>query len=147
MQAPEWNREDRAGSLEKWIEELNAEARKQFLEAGSHIEIFFLFNDDGLMEVVPIVGMEKDEIVAELKKMLSERDGYAFIHISEGTMRNMDSADKADMLLVHAESREGVSMAWCSTVAMRGEEKLLLDSVRIDGDKLAGRFAHIFSDL
>jgi hypothetical protein len=49
--------------------------------------------------------------------------------------------------MVHAESREGVSMAWCSTVAMRGEEKLLLDSVRIDGDKLAGRFAHIFSDL
>lgn len=147
MQAPEWNRQDRAGSLEKWIEELNAEARRQFLEAGTHIEIFFLFNDEGLMEVVPIVGKEKDEIVSELKKMLVERDGYAFIHISEGTMRHMDTADKADMLFVHAESREGLSMAWCSTVATRGEEKLLLDPVRIDGDKLAGRFAHIFQSL
>ncbi len=147
MQAPEWDRKDRAGSLEKWIEMLNAEARRQFLEAGTHVEIFFLFNDEGIMEVIPIVGMEKDEIVAELKKMLSKRDGYAFIHISEGTMRHMDTADKADMLLVHAESREGLSMAWCSTVAKRGEEKLLLDPVRIEGDKLAGCFAHIFEDL
>ena len=147
MEAPEWNGQDKAGSLEQWIQELNEEARRQFLEAGTHVELFFLFNDEGLMEVVPIVGMEKDEIVAALKKMLSERDGYAFIHISEGTMRHMDTADKADMLLVHAESRDGLSVAYCSTVAMRGEEKLLLDAVKVDGEKLGGRFAHIFKDL
>ena len=147
MQTPEWNEQDKAGSLGQWIEELNGEARRQFLEAGTHVEIFFLFNDEGLMEVVPIAGMEKDEIVRELKKILSERDGYAFIHISEGTLRHMDTADKADMLLVHAESRDGLSLAWCSTVVLRGEEKLLLDAVKIDGEKLAGRFAHIFEGL
>ena len=62
-------------------------------------------------------------------------------------MRHMDTADQADMLLVHAESRDGLSVAWCSTVALRGEEKLLLDAVKIDGEKLDGRFAHIFQDL
>ncbi|MEN8254319.1 MAG: hypothetical protein ABFR33_02510 [Verrucomicrobiota bacterium] len=147
MQPPEWNGQDRKGSLAQWIEMLNEEARRQFLEAGTHVEIFFLFNDEGLMEVVPIAGMEKDDIVRELKKMLAERDGYAFIHISEGTMRHMDTADKADMLLVHAESRDGLSAAWCSTVAMQGEKKLLLDAVKVDGEKLAGRFAHVFRDL
>ena len=147
MHAPEWNGQDKAGSLEQWINMLNAESRRQFLEAGTHIEIFFVFNDEGLMEVVPIVGMEKDEIVSELKKMLAERDGYAFIHISEGTMRHMDTADKADVVLVQAESREGLSVAYMSTVAMRGEEKLLLDAVKVDGTKLAGRFANIFQDL
>ncbi len=147
MQAPEWNGQDREGSLRQWIEILNEEARRQFLEAGTHVEIFFLFNEDGLMEVIPIAGMEKDDIVRALKKMLAERDGYAFIHISEGTMRHMDTADKADMLLVHAENRDGLSIAWCSTVVQRSEEKLLLDAVKIDGEKLTGRFAHIFRDL
>jgi hypothetical protein len=144
MQAPEWNGHDRKGSLNQWIEMLNEEARRQFLEAGTHVEIFFIFNDEGLMEVVPIAGMEKDDIVRELKKMLVERDGYAFIHISEGIMRHMDTADEADMLLVHAESRDGLAMAYCSTVATRNEEKLLLDAVKLDGAKLEGRFANIF---
>ncbi|RKX36716.1 MAG: hypothetical protein DRP64_18230 [Verrucomicrobia bacterium] len=147
MQAPEWNTQDKTESLTQWIETLNEEARRQFLEAGTHVEVFFLFNDEGLMEVVPIAGMEKDDIVRELKKMLTERDGYAFIHISEGTMRHMDSVDEADMLLVHAESRDGLSVAYMSTVALRGEEKLLLDAVKLDGEKLEGRFAHIFQDL
>ena len=144
MQAPKWNGQDKAGSLEQWIDMLNEEARRQFLEAGTHVEIFFVFNDEGLMEVIPIAGMEKDDIVRELKIMLAERDGYAFIHISEGTMRHMDTADKADMLLVHAESRAGLSMAYCSTVTTRGEEKMLLDAVEIEGKKLEGRFANIF---
>ena len=147
MQAPEWNTQNKAQSLTQWIDVLNEEARRQFLEAGTHVEIFFLFNDEGLMEVVPIAGMEKDEIVRELKKMLAERDGYAFIHISEGTMRHMDTADQADMLLVHAESRDGLSAAYMSTVAIRGKEKLLLDAVKVDGEKLAGRFAHVFKNL
>ena len=147
MQAPEWNGQDRNGSLTQWIDMLNEEARRQFLEAGTHVEIFFLFNDEGLMEVVPIAGMEKDDIVRELKKRLVERDGYAFIHISEGIMRHMDTADKADMLLVHAESRDGLSTAYCSTVAMRDEEKLLLDALKLDGAKLEGRFTNIFADL
>lgn len=146
MQAPEWNGQDKAGSLAQWIEMLNVEARRQFLEAGTHVELFFLFNEEGIMEVIPIAGMEKDEIVRELKKRLTERDGYAFIHISEGTMRHMDTADQADMLLVHAESRDGLSVAWCSTVAMQGEKKLLLDAVKIDGEKLEGRFVHVFQD-
>ncbi len=147
MQAPEWNGQDKSGSLAQWIEMLGEEARRQFLEAGTHVEIFFVFNDEGLMEVVPIAGMEKDDIVRELKKMLTERGGYAFIHISEGTMRHMDSAAEADLLMVHAESRDGLSEAYMSTVALRGEEKLLLDAVKVDGEKLDGRFAHIFRNL
>jgi hypothetical protein len=147
MQPLEWDAQDPAGSLVRWTDSLNEEARRQFLDAGTHLEIFFLFNGEGLMEVIPVVGMDKDDIVRELKQILAERDGYAFIHISEGTMRLMDSADKADMLLVHAESRDGLSVAYMSTVAMRGEEKLLLDTVKVDGKKLEGRFANIFQGL
>jgi hypothetical protein len=147
MQPLEWDAQDPAGSLVRWTDSLNEEARRQFLDAGTHLEIFFLFNGEGLMEVIPVVGMDKDDIVRELKQILAERDGYAFIHISEGTMRLMDSADKADMLLVHAESRDGLSVAYMSTVAMRGEEKLLLDAVKVDGKKLAGRFVNIFQGL
>lgn len=144
MQPPLWNRQDKQASLKAWIELLNEEARRQFLEAGTHVEIFFIYNDEGLIEVVPIAGMEKQEIVRELKKMLIDRKGYAFIHISEGTMRHMDRADEAEMLLLHAESRDGLSIAYCNTVVLRGEEKLLLDPVKLDGAELNGRFAHIF---
>jgi hypothetical protein len=159
MEPLEWDAQDPSGSLERWADRLNEEARRQFLEAGTHIEIFFVFNETGLMEVVPIMGVEKDDIVRELKSMLDERDGYAFIHISEGTARHMDHAPlceqvgalqdsgEVDMLLVHAESREGLSVVYCNTVALRGDEKLLLDPVKIDGHKLSGRFVHIFKDL
>lgn len=144
MEAPTWKREDRQGSLKNWIKELNEEARCQFLQSGTHLEIFFVFNDEGLMELVPIVGMDKDDAVRTLKKMLAERDGYAFIHIAEATARAMDSADQADALLVHAESREGLSEAWLSTVVLKGEEKMLLDAVRVDGSQIAGRYAGLF---
>ena len=144
MNAPEWDSQDKQGSLTKWIEMLNAEARRQFLEAGTHLEIFFLFNDEGIMEVIPIVGMEKDDIVRELKKMLSERNGYAFIHIAEATAKAMDSAAEADSLLLHSESRDGLSTAWFSTVVQKGEEKLLMDAVQVDGSKLKGNFTGIF---
>ena len=147
MQAPEWNNQNKAESLEAWIDVLNTEARRQFLEAGTHVEIFFLFNNEGLMEVIPIAGMEKNEIVRELKKMLSERNGYAYIHISEGTMKHLDTADEADLLRVHAASRDGLGVAYCSTVAQRGEEKLLRDAIQVDGEKLDGRFTRIFQDL
>jgi hypothetical protein len=146
MTAPDWNKADKAGSLQQWIELLNNEARRQFLEAGTHLEIFFIFGDEGLMEVVPIVNMDKDDVVHELKKMLNERNGYAFIHIAEATAQHMDSAAVSDMLLVHAESRDDISLAYCSTVALQGEKKLLLDAVKIDGSKLAGRFAGIFKE-
>jgi hypothetical protein len=144
MEAPEWNKEDQEGSLKQWIGVLNAEARRQFLLSGTHIEIFFLFNEDGLMEVIPVIGMEKDEMVRELKKMLRERNGYAFIHIAEATARHLDTADQADSLLVHAESRDGFSTALFSTVVLRGDEKLLMDAVPVDGSKLNGRFTGIF---
>lgn len=144
MNPPDWNTLDKPGSLQQWIDVLNTEARRQFLEAGTHVEIFFIFGDEGLVEVVPIVGMDKDDVVRDLKKMLDERDGYAFIHIAEATAQHMDSADASDLLLVHAESREGLSVACCSTVVLQGEKKLLLDVVRVDGSKLDGRFAGIF---
>ena len=144
MTPPDWNTLDQPGSLQQWIDVLNTEARRQFLEAGTHVEIFFIFGNEGLMEVVPIVDMNKDDVVHELKKMLDERDGYAFIHIAEATAQHMDSAAASDLLLVHAESRDGVSVACCSTVVLQGEKKLLLDTVRVDGSKLDGRFAGIF---
>jgi hypothetical protein len=144
MTAPDWNTLDKPGSLQQWIDVLNNEARRQFLEAGTHVEIFFIFGDEGLIEVVPIVGMDKDDVVRDLKKMLDERDGYAFIHIAEATAQHMDSAAAAEMLLVHAESRDGVSVACCSTVVLQGEKKLLLDDVRVAGSKLDGRFAGLF---
>ena len=144
MTAPDWNTSDKPGSLRQWIELLNHEARRQFLEAGTHVEIFFIFGDEGLMEVVPIVGMDKDDVVSALKKMLDERNGYAFIHIAEATAKHMDSAAESDMLLVHAESRDGISVACCSTVVLQGEKKLLLDAVTVDGSKLNGRFTGMF---
>jgi hypothetical protein len=147
MDAPDWHSDDKAGSLQVWVTALTEEARRQYLTAGTHIEIFFVFNEDGLEEVVPVAGMDKDAAVAALKQLLIERQGYAFIHISEGTARHMDSSDEADILIVHAESRDGFSVAYVSTVVRRGEEKLLLDTVKVDGARLGGRFCGIFQTL
>lgn len=147
MKAPDWNSDDKAGSLQVWVTALTEEARRQYLTVGTHVEIFFVFNNEGLAEVMPVAGMDKDSIVVSLKQLLIDRQAYAFIHISEGTARHMDSADEADILIVHAESREGISVAYVSTVARRGEEKLLLDAVKVDGARLGGRFCGLFRKL
>lgn len=147
MNAPQWNTNDKQGSLRQWIETLNEEARRQFLEAGTHIEIFFIFGAEGLIKIVPVVGMEKDDVVGELKHTLAENNGYAFIHIAEAQAQNMDSADEADMLFVHAESRDGLSVAYCSVVVLQDGKKMLLDAVELDGAKLGGRFTGIFDAL
>jgi hypothetical protein len=146
MNAPEWNTEDKQGSLNQWIDMLNAEARRQFLEAGTHIEIFFIFNESGLMDIAPAAGLDKEQIVAGLKQTLAEKNGYAYIHLVEASAKVLDSAAVADSLLVHAESRDGLSTAWFSTVVKRGEEKLLLDAVQVDGSKLKGRLTGIFEN-
>jgi hypothetical protein len=147
MEAPEWNAEDRQGSLKSWIDMLSGEARRQFLEDGTHIEIFFIFNADGLMEIVPVAGMDREEAVRALKTILTERNGYAFIHISEADMELKDGSHRAGALMVHAESRDGFSVLCCSTVAERDGEKLLLDPVVLEGAKLDGRFAGVFRDI
>ncbi len=146
MNPPEWNTADKQGSLEKWIEMLNAEARRQFLNDGTHLEIFFLFNDEGLMNIAPIAGMEKEAILAGLKQTLAEKEGYAYIHIVEARAKALDSADEADSLLVIAETHDGFSKAWFHTVAMKGDEKLLMDAVEVAGSKLDGRFTGIFEN-
>lgn len=146
MNPPDWNINDKQGSFEKWIELLNAEARRQFLQDGTHLEIFFLFNNEGLMNIAPIAGMEKEEIIAGLKRTLNEKDGTAYIHIVEARAKTLDSADEADSLLVIAETRDGFSKAWFHTVVEKGAEKLLMDAIEVDGEKIKGRFTGIFEN-
>ncbi len=146
MNPPDWNKEDKQGSLNQWIKLLNAEARRQFLQDGTHLEIFFLFNDEGLMNIAPIAGMEKEEIISGLKKTLNEKDGYAYIHIVEATAKIMDRADEADSLLLISENRDDFSAAWFHTVVTKGDEKMLMDAVEVDGSKLDGRFTGIFKN-
>ena len=43
-----------------------------------------------------------------------------------------------------AESRDGFSKAWFKTVVKKGDEKMLMDAVEVDGSKLDGRFTGIF---
>ena len=63
---------------------------------------------------------------------------------TEATAKAINSEAEADSLLVIAESRDGFSKAWFHTVVQKGEEKLLMDAVEVDGSKLDGRFTGIF---
>jgi hypothetical protein len=47
---------------------------------------------------------------------------------------------------VIAETRDGFSKAWFHTVVKKGEEKLLMDAVEVDGARLKGRFTGIFEN-
>ena len=145
MNAPDWNPQDKPASLKGWVDMLLAETRRQFLSDGTHIEIFFLFNDDGLMNLAPISGMEKEEIIAGLKQTLRANDGYAYIHIVEAHTRAIDCAAEADSLLLIAESRDGYSKAILNTVVMKGDEKCLVDPVEIDESQLDGCFIGMFT--
>ena len=100
-------------------------------------------------DLVILLGYKEDDlsrITVFLDTDNNDKNGYAYIHIVEARAKAMDSADEADSLLVIAESRDGFSKAWFHTVAMKGNEKLLMDAVEVDGSKLDGRFTGIFEN-
>lgn len=151
MKKMPWSTECKLASLEVWVQALNEEARSQFLKAGTHVELLLVFSDSGPTTMLPVYRIGHDEAEARLKNLVSAQHAYAVAHIvccvvdlpvgpmddlhmrvsTEGWM-SAQHKSLAEILVVHAYSRDQSNMTFFNPVVRGGQQVMLMDSIRLD---------------
>ncbi|MFC1467327.1 hypothetical protein ACFLQY_01355 [Verrucomicrobiota bacterium] len=148
-----WQSDHKIESLEAWVQELNEEARLQFLKAGTHVELLLVFADTGPTTMLPVYRISHDEAEGRLKDLVFKQHAYAVAHIVSCVvnmpldlndnihMRVPDAkmdADKAgegsvaEILVVHAHSRDHSNITFFNPVVRGKDRVMLMDSIRLD---------------
>ena len=160
-----WDSADPSGSLIKYAEALNEHARSAFLEAGTHVQILFLFKPEGLGGVLPVTGpVDREATAKALKQHIRDEGIYGVIHIAEawaylpkrkndhtfkqiaqGEMRVTDlkKEDQSEVLMLYMSSREGASRIWLHPIVRHGE-KAELGEVIDTNAPAGGLFGRLF---
>ena len=136
-----------------------------FLEAGSHVEIYFLFSRDGkgtLIQVPP--GMDRETFMANFKGTMLKMGSYGVIQIAEvwtylpprpddHTFRQvlegeikvseLKPEDRTEALLVRYQSSDGTQCVWVNPIQRMPSGVSLGDAIEIQGEAL-GRFGSLF---
>lgn len=82
---PQWDGGKPEASLVRLWKCLHAQARKMFLEAGTHLEIVFIVGDDGTLQPQPIgPPMPRASIAQALREQIPDSPVCGLIHIGEG---------------------------------------------------------------
>ena len=138
MTCPEWNSNDpRASLLAQW-EFFHEHARQVFLKDATHLEILFIFADNGTMQPVPIAKpMTREAVSARLREQLPGSEVCGLIHIAEAwaylpkgpddhtrkqlelgemSVSSLRHEDKTEVLLVSLLSRDGDSLTWIDEI-------------------------------
>jgi len=145
---PEWNSNDPRGSLLAQWEFFHEHARRMFEKDGTHVEILFIFADDGTLQPVPIAApMTRADVSAQLREQNPGNQVYGLIHIAETwaylpdgpddhTLKQLEwgemsisslrSEDKTELLLVCLLSRDGDSMAWIDEIVREKDDRVRL---------------------
>ena len=136
-----------------------------FLEAGSHVEIYFLFSRDGkgtLIQVPP--GMDRETFMANLKGTMLKMGSYGVIQIAEvwtylpprpddHTFRQvlegeikvseLKPEDRTEALLVRYQSSDGTQCVWVNVIQRKPSGVSLAEPIELH-DKADGRFGSLF---
>ena len=153
MKKVPWQIDHKLESLEAWIHELNEEARMQFMKAGTHVELLLVFSDTGPTTMLPVYRISHDEAEGRLKDLVCEQHAYAVAHIvscvvnvpldmndnihmrvpdSEMDVDDDTGQSVAEILVVHAHSRDHSNITFFNPVVRGGERVMLMDAVRLD---------------
>lgn len=141
-------------------------ARTTFLTDGTHVELFFLFREDGSYSMgPPPPDMPKDQFVAVLRQRIRDDNNFGVVHILEawvyvprkpndhtwiqlmsGEMRMSDlkHEDKTESLLVHYKCRDGTQRAWISPIVRPKAGGVALGNALEMDETGEGRFASLF---
>ena len=156
MKKVPWKVDRKLESLEAWIHELNEEARVQFMKAGTHVELLLVFSDAGPTTMLPVYRISHDEAEGRLKALVLKEHAYAVAHIvackvdvpldpdddihlrvaegdvSEKNVVEDEEEHLAEILVVHAHSREPSNITFFSPVVRGQEEVLLMNTIRLN---------------
>ncbi len=152
VQQPNWNSADLNESLHKQAIFLHGMAREMFLKDGTHVELVFVFNEDGLMGTIPVEGESREEFQAQLKDYLKDEEIVGVVHIVEAWTRPLSSdhitkqlrcgemklselrpQDRQESLITCAMGRDKSVRTWVDAIIRSGETVTLGDSMDISG--------------
>lgn len=163
---PDWAPEDPAGSMRRTAEWFVEEARMNFLTDGTHVELYFLFKDDGSYSMgPPPPDMSKADFVEALRDRIRSDNTFGLVHIAEAwiyvpkrpgdhTARQLESGEmkvadlkreeRVETLVVRFECRDGDQRMWVSPIARPKTGGVALGDAVEMGDTVEGRFASLF---
>lgn len=149
MKKVPWKTDHKRESLEAWIQELNEEARQQFLKAGTHVELLLVFSDSGPTTMLPVYRISQDEAEGRLKNLVFEQHAYAVAHIVScivnlpiGPDENIhmhvpqgqaeEGQPVAEILVVHAHSRDDSNITFFNPIVRGNDQVMLMNPIRLD---------------
>lgn len=154
---PTWNPAAPHASLMKWGESLRKEAKRVFLQDGTHAQMLFLFDDNGIASVNPIPPRTNPEqIAAGVRHAIGEHNLYGVITIAEawtyfpekandhtvsqlldGEMKVSDlrEGDKTEVLMVSLQSRDGEHVTWLDKIERKDGKVTLGLGMRVPKTK------------
>ena len=154
---PGWNPDDKQGSLKAYAEWLHREAVRMFMQDKTHVQILFLFSDDGLASVNPVpANTAADALAAGVRQAVLENGLYGVIMIAEawtylpkrakdhtavqimhGEMRVADlkDEDRTEALMLRMESRDGAHVTWLEPIIRSGADVSLGESMVLGREK------------
>jgi hypothetical protein len=143
------------------------EARRSFLTDGTHVELFFLFREDGSYSMgPPPPDMPKDQFAAVLRQRIRDDNTFGVVHIVEawvyvpkrvgdhtarqleaGEMRVTDlrREERTEALVVRYECRDRAQRMWISPIVRTKDGVALADALEM-GETVEGRFGSLFGE-
>ena len=162
---PDWVVSNPAASMRRTAEWFVEEARTTFLTDGTHVELFFLFREDGGYSMgPPPPDMPKDQFVAVLRQRIRDDNTFGVVHVLEAwvfipkkpndhTMKqilagemgvsDLKKGDKTEALVVRYECRDETQRMWISPI-VRPKGGVALGNALEMGETAEGRFASLF---
>lgn len=163
---PAWDASDPCASLLARGAWLNDQARRTFLQDGTHIELVMLLRADGEGGVAtPPPGMSRAAFGAALRGAIKNNDIYGVLHVSEAwtyfprqpndhTFRQVQMGeiavsqlrpeDRTEALTVHLEARDQTHRLWIHPIR-RGADGTTLDDAREFQQRVQGNLGDLFA--
>lgn len=164
--APEWDPATPSESMRRQADWFVDEARTTFLKAGTHVELFFLYRQDGQCAMGnPPPKIDRDQFTRVLRQTIQMNEIYGVVHIVEAwvfipkrpgdhTMKqilageiavsDLKKGDKTEALVVRYECKDGTQRMWISPIVRPKTGGVALGDALVTGDEVSGRFGSLF---
>lgn len=125
---PKWITNEESACMQKWADFLHAEAKRLFIQDGTHVSLLFCFNKEkGLISVNPVPpNTDQDQLNTAIMHAVNEHNLYGIVFIGEtwiyfikekdhtafqlldGEMKvsELNDEDKKEALIVRMENRD-----------------------------------------
>jgi len=141
-QAPVWNKFDLNGSIKAYAEYLHQESARVFLQDKTHVQVMFLFKEEGIVSVNAVPPqVEHLQVYEAIRGSIEQYDLYGVILIGECWMylpknpkdhtvaqikdgeikvSELNNDDRKEVLHLKMEARDGVSTVYLNRILRDG---------------------------